>query len=198
MIRFVLYSTLVSLMCLSASAQEAVRPDIGGSPQERLGASAAEAQDVGQASAKQGAGEVGKEQQPTAGRNSAPQAVEPDPQAPIPAAAEPNPERGSSAAVPSARSRATMAPRPRAQKHVAVKPRARHPKPRSMAQKYAVVKPKAKHPKHVARRDLRGPAYRGGYRGPRYSYRWAYSPWYGYYLYRPGYYPSYSYHPTYR
>ena len=175
--RFVLYSALVSLMSLSASAQDAVSPDPGSGLQEQSGAPAAE-KDVGPASAEQVAAEPGTDRKPAAEQNSAPRTAEPDPQAPAPAAAAPNPENRKPAAS-AAGAPATAAPGSKAQKHAAVKPR-------------------AKRPNHAARRGPRGPSYHGGHRRPRYSYRWAYSPWYGFYRYRPGYYTYYGYYRGYR
>ena len=196
MIRFVLYSALVSLMSLSVSAQEGVSPDPGSGLQEQSATPAGEARDIGQPSAEQVAAEPGNDQHPTVvqtsndqqpglEQSSASQTVEPDVKASVPdlkaavpAAAEPNPKDYKPAAS-AARSPAVVDRGSKARKHAAVKPR-------------------AKRPNHAAQQPQHGPAYRPGSRGPRYAYRWAYSPWYGYYLYRPGYYSSHGYYPRYR
>ena len=178
MIRHALYATLVGLISLSASAQEAAQPELLGGQQQPSAAPATKAQAVGQPSAGPAAAESGSDQKPTAEQGSAPQAAKPDPQAPTSAAAEPKPEKQQTkqqqADVP-----ATTAAGPKPQKQAAVKPR-------------------AKQPKHAAQRGRNGPAYYGGYRDPRPSYRWAWSPWYGFYRYRPRHYAYYSYYPRYR
>ncbi|MDQ4061589.1 MAG: hypothetical protein M3145_10885 [Pseudomonadota bacterium] len=174
MIRHALYATLVGLISLSASAQDAAHPELLGGQQQPSAAPAGKAQAVGQPSAGPAAAESGSDQKPTVEQGSAPQAAKPDPQAPTSAAAEPKPEKQRQTEVP-----ATTAAEPKPKKQAAVKPR-------------------AKQPKHAAQRGRNGPVYYGGYRDPRSSYRWAWSPWYGFYRYRPRHYAYYSYYPRYR
>ena len=174
MIRHALYATLVGLTALSAGAQEAVDSELLGAPQQPIAAPAAEAQAVGQAPAGQVAATSDTDQKSAPEQGSAPQAVKPDPQASTPAVAEPKSETQQQTGLPAA---AAAAPK---------------------AQKQAAVNPKARQPKHAARKGPNGRAYSGGYRSARDSYRWAWSPWYGFYRYKPRYYAYYSHYPAYR
>ena len=158
MIRYALYATFVGLISLSASAQKAVHPELLGGQQQPSAAPAAKAQAVGQPSAGPAAAESGSDQKPTAEQGSAPQAAKPDPQAATPAA-EPKPDKHQQTGWPAA---AAAGPKP---------------------QKQAAVTPRAKHPRHATRRRPSSHAYHGGYRGPRHSYRWAWSPWHGFFRY---------------
>ncbi len=159
MIRHALYATLVGLISLSASAQDAAHPELLGGQQQPSAAPAAKAQAVEQPSAGPAAVQSGSDQKPTVEQGSAPQAAKPDPQAATPAAAQPNPEKHQQTGLPAA---AATGPKP---------------------QKQAAVTPRAKHPRHAARRRPNSHAHHGGYRGPRYSYRWAWSPWHGFFRY---------------